>query len=138
MDAPRFKWRGTLLDVGRHFYSLDFVKRYLDVLAMHKINRFHWHLVEDQGWRIEIKALPALTDVGAWRSSNDERAYGGFYKQEEVCFSAKQCAAWMFCTQSHIKALASLSRKQNLDFMCSDLIRCETLFSTGAQTSLVQ
>lgn len=70
--------------MGRHFYSLDFVKRYLDVLAMHKINRFHWHLVEDQGWRIEIKALEKLTEVGAWRSKNGEKPYGGFYKQEEV------------------------------------------------------
>ncbi|GMH38456.1 hypothetical protein BSKO_06340 [Bryopsis sp. KO-2023] len=84
IDAPRFKWRGTLLDVGRHFYSTTFVRRFLDILALHKINRFHWHLVEDQGWRLEIKSLAKLTEIGAWRCKDGEQPYGGYYRQEEI------------------------------------------------------
>ncbi|CAD7697381.1 unnamed protein product [Ostreobium quekettii] len=84
VDAPRFKWRGTMLDVGRHFFSISFIKKFLDLLAMHKINRFHWHLTEDQGWRLEIKSLPKLTEVGAWRASDGGESYGGYYKQEEI------------------------------------------------------
>jgi len=84
-DAPRFRWRGVLLDVGRHFFPVSFVKRFIDLLALHKINRFHWHLTEDQGWRIEIKAFPRLTEVGAWRSDpGTGGTYGGFYTQDEV------------------------------------------------------
>jgi hexosaminidase len=67
-DAPRFQYRGMHLDCGRHFFSVSFVKRYIDYLALHKFNRFHWHLTEDQGWRIEIKKYPRLTQVGAWRN----------------------------------------------------------------------
>src|SRR2546429_5022581 len=66
-DYPRFSWRGMHLDVGRHFMPKRFVKKYIDLLALHKMNRFHWHLTEDQGWRIEIKQYPRLTAVGAWR-----------------------------------------------------------------------
>src|SRR5437762_11463225 len=66
-DYPRFSWRGMHLDVGRHFMPKRFVKKYIDLLALHKMNRFHWHLTEDQGWRIEIKQYPRLTTVGAWR-----------------------------------------------------------------------
>ena len=66
-DYPKFKWRGLLLDCCRHFMSIDFVKRYIDLLAYHKMNVLHWHLTEDQGWRIEIDKYPKLTDVGAWR-----------------------------------------------------------------------
>lgn len=95
-DSPRFSWRGMHLDVGRHFFSADFVKRYIDLLAMHKMNRFHWHLTEDQGWRIEIKKYPKLTEIGAWRSESlvghytdeprkyDGVRYGGFYTQDEI------------------------------------------------------
>lgn len=93
-DAPQFAYRGMHLDVGRHFFPVDFVKHYIDILAMHKMNRFHWHLTEDQGWRIEIKKYPKLTEVGAWRNGtiighnpgegNDNEKYGGFYTQEEV------------------------------------------------------
>ena len=86
-DVPSFGWRGLLLDVGRHFFPVPFVKRVLDLLALHKVNKFHWHLTEDQGWRIEIRAFPRLTEVGAWRASGgsggDER-YGGFYSQDDV------------------------------------------------------
>ena len=66
-DCPRFKWRGQHLDVCRHFVSVDFIKKYIDNMAMHKLNTFHWHLTEDQGWRLEIKKYPKLTEVGAWR-----------------------------------------------------------------------
>ncbi|HRD83261.1 MAG TPA: family 20 glycosylhydrolase, partial [Saprospiraceae bacterium] len=62
-DAPRFPYRGMHLDVGRHFFPVDFIKKYIDLLAMHKFNRFHWHLTEDQGWRIEIKQYPKLQEV---------------------------------------------------------------------------
>lgn len=97
-DRPRFPWRGMHLDVCRHFFPKEFVKRYIDYLAFHKMNVFHWHLTEDQGWRIEIKKYPKLTEVGAWRvdredkpwnerepQREDEKAtYGGYYTQDEV------------------------------------------------------
>jgi hexosaminidase len=82
-DRPRFAWRGMLLDCCRHFMSIDTVKRYIDLLAYHKMNAFHWHLTEDQGWRLEIKRYPRLTEIGAWRTLNGKR-YGGYYTQMEV------------------------------------------------------
>ncbi|GAB5534131.1 MAG: hypothetical protein Rubg2KO_03800 [Rubricoccaceae bacterium] len=95
-DAPRFEYRGLHLDVARHFFSVEFVKRYLDLMAHYKFNRFHWHLTEDQGWRIEIQQYPRLTDVGAWREGTlnghyrnqphqfDSVRYGGYYTQDEI------------------------------------------------------
>lgn len=97
-DYPRFAWRGMHLDVSRHFFDVNFVKRYIDLIAMHKMNVFHWHLVDDQGWRIEIKKYPKLTEVGAWRVNKEDKPwsgreaakpgevadFGGFYTQEEV------------------------------------------------------
>lgn len=93
-DHPRFSYRGMHLDVGRHFFPVEFVKKYIDILAMYKMNRFHWHLTEDQGWRIEIKKYPRLTEVGAFRDSTlsghygsgvyDGQRYGGYYTQEEI------------------------------------------------------
>ncbi len=85
-DSPRFRWRGMHLDVCRHFFSVDFVKKYIDMLAMYKMNVFHWHLTDDQGWRIEIKKYPLLTDVGAWRKGTlgDGIPHGGFYTQAEI------------------------------------------------------
>ena len=92
-DSPRFAYRGMHLDACRHFWSIEETKRSLDVMAAFKLNRFHWHLTEDQGWRAEIKAYPKLTEVGAWRNgtmikkewgSNDGVRYGGFYTQEEM------------------------------------------------------
>ncbi|MBN2199760.1 MAG: family 20 glycosylhydrolase [Candidatus Aminicenantes bacterium] len=83
-DRPRFGWRGMLLDCGRHFMSKEFVKRYIDLLAVHKMNRFHWHLTEDQGWRIEIKKYPLLTEIGAWRTDDAGNRYGGFYTQDDI------------------------------------------------------
>jgi hexosaminidase len=85
-DKPRFTWRGVHLDVGRHFFPKDSVKKYIDYLAMYKMNTFHWHLTEDQGWRVEIKKYPRLTEVGAWRreTTDDKTPYGGFYTQDEI------------------------------------------------------
>ena len=92
-DAPRFAYRGMHLDVARHFFSLDEVKRYIDVMAIHKLNTLHWHLTDDQGWRIEIKRYPELTAVGSIRKATvvrkewgtyDGTPYGGFYTQDEI------------------------------------------------------
>lgn len=83
-DEPRFQYRGMHLDVCRHFFSVEFIKKYLDVMALYKFNYFHWHLTEDQAWRIEIKAYPGLTDIGAWRTEVNGENYGGFYTQEQV------------------------------------------------------
>lgn len=92
-DEPRFSYRGMHLDVGRHFFSIDFIKKYIDLLALHNMNTFHWHLTEDQGWRIEIKKYPRLTEVGSMRNRTvigrntqeyDNTPYGGFYTQEEA------------------------------------------------------
>ena len=112
-DSPRFEWRGLMLDVSRHFYSPDEIKEMLDLMALYKLNKFHWHLTDDQGWRIEIKKYPLLTERGAWRTFNSQdrecirRAkaennsdfdipddklqivqgdtlYGGFYTQEDI------------------------------------------------------
>ncbi|MBK5272191.1 MAG: beta-N-acetylhexosaminidase, partial [Bacteroidia bacterium] len=94
VDSPRFAYRGLHLDVGRHFMPVDFIKKYIDYIALHKMNYFHWHLTEDQGWRIEIKKYPKLTQVGAWRNGtivgrnpgtgNDSIRYGGFYTQKQI------------------------------------------------------
>lgn len=93
-DYPRFEYRGMHLDCGRHFFPVSFIKKYIDFIAVHKMNYFHWHLTEDQGWRIEIKKYPRLTQIGAWRNGtiigrypglgNDGIHYGGFYTQEDV------------------------------------------------------
>lgn len=97
-DSPRFAWRGMHLDVGRHFQPKEFVKKFVDLLALHKMNSFHWHLTEDQGWRIEIKKYPRLTEVGAWRNQTlvghhqtdstkrvfDGKRHGGFYTQDDI------------------------------------------------------
>lgn len=85
-DKPRFPWRGMHLDVGRHFFPKDSVKRYIDLIASYKINTFHWHLTEDQGWRIEIKKYPRLTTLGAWRKETMDNGipHGGFYTQDDV------------------------------------------------------
>ncbi len=93
-DGPRFAWRGMLLDVARHFLPKDGVLRYLDLLAAHKLNVLHLHLTDDQGWRIEIRRYPKLTEVGAWRERTklghrasplwDERPHGGYYTQDDI------------------------------------------------------
>jgi len=96
-DYPRFGWRGTMLDVSRHFFAKEDVKRYIDQLARYKYNVFHWHLTDDNGWRIEIKSLPKLTEVGAWRvarsghfgsrpepKDGEPTPYGGFYTHDDI------------------------------------------------------
>ncbi|HTK82534.1 MAG TPA: beta-N-acetylhexosaminidase, partial [Bacteroidota bacterium] len=94
IDKPRFPWRGMHLDVCRHFFPIEFVKRYIDFLAIYKMNTFHWHLTDDQGWRIEIKRYPKLTEVGGWRNGSmvgpyynmkfDTIRYGGFFTQAQI------------------------------------------------------
>ncbi|MGN8067727.1 beta-N-acetylhexosaminidase [Mucilaginibacter sp. SG564] len=109
VDYPRLKWRGLMLDVSRHFFSKDFVKKYIDDMARYKFNVFHWHLTDDQGWRIEIKSLPHLTEVGAWRvprtgqwwsyappQKNEKATYGGYYTQQDI----KEIIA--YATERHI------------------------------------
>ncbi|MEU2287827.1 beta-N-acetylhexosaminidase [Streptomyces sp. NPDC013178] len=93
-DSPRFRWRGLLLDVARHFMPKEGVLRYLDLMAAHKLNVLHFHLTDDQGWRIEIEKYPRLTEIGSWRSRTkfghrasplwDERPHGGFYTQDDI------------------------------------------------------
>jgi hexosaminidase len=92
-DSPRFAYRGMHLDVCRHFFTVDEVKNYLDIMGAHKFNRFHWHLTEDQGWRIEIKKYPRLTEIGAYRPETvigkntgeyDSTPHGGFYTQDDI------------------------------------------------------
>ncbi|NUP51672.1 MAG: family 20 glycosylhydrolase [Catenulispora sp.] len=85
-DAPRFRWRGVLLDVARHFLPKREVLRFLDLMALHKLNVLHWHLTEDQGWRVEIKRYPKLTEVGSWRRETvgDGTPHGGFYTQDDI------------------------------------------------------
>ena len=83
-DAPAYPWRGVMLDVSRHFYPVDFVEKQIDLLSYYKINTFHWHLTDDQGWRIQIKRYPRLTSVGAWRIEPDGTRYGGFYTQAQI------------------------------------------------------
>lgn len=82
-DAPERPWRGMMLDVARYFHSVDFVKKYIDMMAMYKLNKLQLHLVDDSGWRLEIKKYPRLTEVGAWAGTNTNRL-GGFYTQEEM------------------------------------------------------
>jgi hexosaminidase len=83
-DKPTFNWRGLNLDCCRHFMDKKFILRYLDLLSFYKLNKFHWHLTEDQGWRIEIKRYPELTSKGAWRVEKDGSSYGGYYTQEDI------------------------------------------------------
>lgn len=97
-DYPRYAWRGTLLDVSRHFFGVSQVKKHLDLMAMYKMNKFHWHLTDDHGWRIEIAKYPLLNDVGSWRVDRDDqpwgeadapregeqRSNGGYYTKEEI------------------------------------------------------
>lgn len=96
-DAPQFKWRGVMLDSARHYQTPEYIQRFLDTMALHKLNVLHWHLTDDQAWRLEIKKYPRLTEVGAWRVNAGEaaladideatgkpRLYGGFYTQDTV------------------------------------------------------
>jgi hexosaminidase len=126
-DVPRFAWRGMHLDVSRHFFPKEFVEEYLDILAAHKINVFHWHLTDDQGWRIEIKKYPRLTEVGAWRVDREEKdwrardrqrpgekaSYGGFYTQDDVRevvdYARQRCIAVLPEIEMPAHSLAALA-----------------------------
>lgn len=111
-DAPKYAWRGMHLDCARHFFPKEFVKKYIDYLAMYKFNTFHWHLTDDQGWRIEIKKYPKLTEIGAWRNGSmvghykeqkyDSIRYGGFYTQDDI----KEIVA--YATQRHIRVVPEI------------------------------
>ena len=111
-DAPQFRWRGLHLDVARHFFSVAEVCRYIETLAQHRMNVFHWHLTDDQGWRIAIKRYPKLTSVGAWRETTicnttspqryDGKPYGGFYTQEEI----KEVVA--FASRRHVTVVPEI------------------------------
>lgn len=111
-DQPTLKWRGMHLDVSRHFFSVQEVKSYIDYLAMYKLNVFHWHLTDDQGWRMEIKRFPNLTHVGAWRNGSmvgrysdhrfDSIRYGGFYTQQEI----KEVVA--YATERHVNVVPEI------------------------------
>jgi hexosaminidase len=111
-DKPKYDWRGMHLDVSRHFFPKEFIKKYIDYLARYKMNVFHWHLTDDQGWRIEIKKYPKLTEIGAWRKGSmighyreqkfDDKPYGGFYTQEEI----KEIVA--YATERHITVVPEI------------------------------
>ncbi|HSU51465.1 MAG TPA: beta-N-acetylhexosaminidase [Segetibacter sp.] len=112
LDSPRFAYRGMHLDVGRHFFPVSFVKKYIDYIALHKMNYFHWHLTEDQGWRIEIKKYPKLTEVGSCRNGtiighnpgtgNDSIRYCGYYTQDEIKDVVK------YATDRHITVIPEI------------------------------
>ena len=110
-DEPRFVWRGMMLDVGRHYFPVEDIKGFIDWLAFHKMNVFHWHLTEDQGWRIEMKKYPKLTEVGAFRdssppygarNSDDGQRYGGFYTQDQI----KDIVA--YATERHVNIVPEI------------------------------
>ena len=111
-DQPKFKWRGMHLDVARHFFPKSDIKKYIDYLALYKMNVFHWHLTDDQGWRIEIKKYPKLTSIGAFRKESmvghyneqrlDGKPYGGFYTQEDI----KEIVA--YAKQKHITVVPEI------------------------------
>lgn len=101
-DAPRFEWRGLHLDVSRHFFPVSFIFKLLDTMSFYKLNRFHWHLTDDQGWRIEIKQYPELTETGAYRKQKDGSIYGDYYSQEEI----KQVIA--YAEKLHIEVIPEI------------------------------
>ena len=137
IDSPRFAWRGMHLDVSRHFMPVSFIKKYIDYLAMHKLNVFHWHLVDGIGWRIEIKSHPELTDIGAWRKvkpglrpmqefevwreGDTEEKYGGFYTQDEV----REIVA--YAAQKHITVLPEIELPGHSEvvFQCYPHLACK-------------
>jgi len=117
-DYPAFGWRGMLLDCCRHFMQKDFILRYIDLLALYKMNVFHWHLTEDQGWRIEIEKYPLLTEVGAWRTEADGTVYGGYYTKEDIREVVAYAAARHITVVPEIEmpghAMAALAAYPNL------------------------
>ena len=113
-DAPRFEYRGFMLDVSRHFFDMDEIKRIIDVMSYYKLNRFHWHLTDDQGWRFEVKKYPRLTTVGATRSNNwiTDRYYGGYYTGEPYgpyFYTQEQCREIVaYAAERHIEVVPEI------------------------------
>lgn len=101
-DSPDFRHRGLLLDCSRHFFEKEVVKKYIDLLALYKMNVLHWHLTEDQGWRIQIDKYPKLTEIGAWRTELDGSKYGGFYTKEDI----REIVA--YATERHITVIPEI------------------------------
>jgi len=101
-DSPKFKHRGLLLDCSRHFYKKEVIKKYIDLLALYKMNVLHWHLTEDQGWRIAIDKYPKLTEIGAWRTELDGSKYGGFYTKSDI----RKIVA--YATERHITVIPEI------------------------------
>ena len=108
-DAPRFAYRGTLLDVGRHFYNVDEIKRFLDILEVHKVNTFHWHLTEDQGWRVEIKKYPKLTEIGSIRK---ETLVGHLSKSNE--YDGTPYGEGMWYTQDQVREIVDYAARKGI------------------------
>ena len=114
VDAPRFEYRGFMLDVSRHFFDMDEIKRIIDVMSYYKLNRFHWHLTDDQGWRFEVKKYPRLTTVGATRSNNwiTDRNYGGYYTGEPYgpyFYTQEQCREIVaYAAERHIEVVPEI------------------------------
>jgi len=112
-DYPRFAWRGLMLDVSRNFYNADQVKSYIDKMSQYKFNVFHWHLTDDQGWRIEIKSLPKLTQVGAWRV----KRYGKFGSQRPYPKKGEKATEGGFYTQEQIKDIIKYAADRNITIL---------------------
>ena len=114
IDAPRFEYRGFMLDVSRHFFEIEEIKRIIDVMSYYKLNRFHWHLTDDQGWRFEVKKYPRLTTVGATRSNNwiTDRVYGGYYTGEPYgpyFYTQEQCREIVaYAAERHIEVVPEI------------------------------
>ncbi len=112
-DKPRFKWRGLMLDLSRHFFDKEYIKEIIDGLAMHKINVLHLHLVDDQGWRIEIKKYPKLTDIGAWRVDQEDK----HWKTREAVSPNKKGTYGGFLSQDELKELVSYAELKNIEII---------------------
>jgi hexosaminidase len=112
-DRPRFPWRGMHLDVSRHFLPKEFIKNLLDLLATHKMNTFHWHLTDDQGWRIEIKKYPRLTQVGAWRADRE----GIHWNLREPQRAGEQATYGGYYTQAEIREIVQYARQRNITIL---------------------
>lgn len=112
-DYPRFAWRGIMLDVSRHFFSKEYIKDYIDQLATYKFNIFHWHLTDDQGWRIEIKSLPKLTSIGAWRVPRP----GGTFGTHEAPKRGEAATDGGFYTHEDIKEIVQYASERNIQVL---------------------
>ncbi|MBO9661172.1 MAG: beta-N-acetylhexosaminidase, partial [Chitinophagaceae bacterium] len=125
-DQPAFSWRGTHLDVSRHFFTLDYLKRHIDLMALYKLNKFHLHLTDDQGWRVEIKKYPKLTEEGAWRTLNNQDSIVMRRSQENPDFiidrrffkqkDGKEVYGG-FYTQQELKALVAYAAERNIEII---------------------